>query len=35
MRAVVFPRPQQAGAEGSLHATILLNFFDEVRRRIP
>jgi hypothetical protein len=33
-RAVVFPRPPQ-GAEGSLHATLLLNFFDEVRRRIP
>ena len=35
MRAVVFPRRQQEGAEGLLHATFLLNFFDDVRRRIP
>ena len=34
-RAVVFPRPQEGEAQGSLHATLLLNFFDEVRRRIP
>jgi hypothetical protein len=34
-RAVVFPRPAETRAEGSLHATFLLNFFDEVRRRIP
>ena len=33
-RAVVFPRPA-AQTEGSLHATFLLDFFDEVRRRIP
>ena len=33
-RAVVFPQP--AGqTEGPLHATFVLNFFDEVRRRIP
>jgi serine/threonine-protein kinase len=34
-RAVVFPRPTETRTEGSLHATFLLNFFDEVRRRIP
>jgi hypothetical protein len=34
-RAVVFPPPAAGQAEGSLHATFLLNFFDEVRRRIP
>jgi hypothetical protein len=32
---VIFPRPPTDEAEGSLHATFLLNFFDEVRRRIP
>ena len=34
-RAVVFPRRAAEEAEGSPHATFLLNFFDEVRRRIP
>jgi serine/threonine-protein kinase len=34
-RAVVFPRPEAEQAAGSQHATFLLNFFDEVRRRIP
>jgi serine/threonine-protein kinase len=34
-RAVVFPQPAPGQAEGTLHATFLLNFFDEVRRRIP
>ena len=34
-RAVVFPARASASAQGSLHATFLLNFFDEVRRRIP
>jgi hypothetical protein len=34
-RVVIFPRPAAEQAEGSLHATFLLNFFDEVRRRIP
>jgi len=34
-RAVVFPQPSPAQTEGSLHATFLLNFFDDVRRRIP
>ena len=34
-RVVVFPRPPETQTEGSLHATFLLNFFDEVRRRLP
>lgn len=34
-RAVIFPRPATEQTEGSLHVTFLLNFFDEVRRRIP
>jgi serine/threonine-protein kinase len=34
-RAVVFPMPTETRTEGSLHATFLLNFLDEVRRRIP
>jgi Tol biopolymer transport system component len=34
-RVVMFPRPTETKNEGSLHATFLLNFFDEVRRRIP
>jgi serine/threonine-protein kinase len=33
-RVVMFPRPMEQ-TEGSQHATFLLNFFDEVRRRIP
>jgi serine/threonine-protein kinase len=34
-RVVSYPRPTETRPEGSLHATFLLNFFDEVRRRIP
>jgi serine/threonine-protein kinase len=34
-RAIVFPSPAQGQTSGTLHATFLLNFFDEVRRRIP
>jgi serine/threonine-protein kinase len=34
-RVVIFPRPATEQVEGSLHVTFLLNFFDEVRRRIP
>ena len=34
-RVVVFPRPAQEEGGGSLHVTFLLNFFDEVQRRIP
>ena len=34
-RVVFFARPASDQTVGSLHATFLLNFFDEVRRRIP
>jgi serine/threonine-protein kinase len=35
-RFVVFPAPDPAaGDRGSVHVTFLLNFFDELRRRIP
>ena len=35
-RVVAFPRPTEtASSEGSLHATFLLNFFDELRRQLP
>jgi hypothetical protein len=34
-RVVVIPRPTETPPEGSLHATFLRNFFDEMRRRIP
>jgi serine/threonine-protein kinase len=35
-RFVVFPRPDAAGEQkGSVHVTVLLNFFDELRRRVP
>ena len=34
-RVVIFPPPMADQAQGTLHATFLLNFFDEVRRRIP
>jgi serine/threonine-protein kinase len=34
-RAVIFPRPAAQEGQGNLHTTFLLNFFDEVRRRIP
>jgi serine/threonine-protein kinase len=35
-RFAVFPRPETAEeGKGSLHVTFLLNFFDELRRRIP
>jgi serine/threonine-protein kinase len=33
-RAVVFQRPADVRSEGSLHATFVLNFFDEVQRRL-
>jgi Tol biopolymer transport system component len=35
LRAIVSQRPAAEPVEGSLHATFLLDFFDEVRRRIP
>ena len=34
-RVVVTPRPADTSSKENLHATFLLNFFDEVRRRIP
>ena len=35
-RFVVFRLPESApGAKGSVHVTMLLNFFDELKRRIP
>ena len=35
-RFVVFPARDPAGEEkGSVHVTFLLNFFDELRRRLP
>ncbi len=35
-RFAVFPRPEAAGEQkGSVHVTVLLNFFDELRRRVP
>jgi serine/threonine-protein kinase len=34
-RIVMFPHPIAEQSQGSLHATFLLNFFDEVRRRLP
>ena len=33
---VIFEVPEPApGAKGSVHVTMLLNFFDELKRRIP
>ncbi len=34
-RVVMFPRPTAEQSPGSVHVTFLLNFFDEVRRRVP
>jgi serine/threonine-protein kinase len=35
-RFAVFPRPDASGEQkGSVHVTVLLNFFDELRRRVP
>jgi Tol biopolymer transport system component len=35
-RFAVFPRPDTIGSEkGTVHVTFLLNFFDELRRRLP
>lgn len=34
-RIVMLSRPAETAQEGPLHATFLLNFFDEVRRRVP
>jgi len=35
-RFAVFPRPEATGEQkGPVHVTVLLNFFDELRRRVP
>jgi hypothetical protein len=35
-RFAVFPRSEAtAEQKGSVHVTVLLNFFDELRRRVP
>ena len=34
-RVVMFPIPTAEQPQGSVHVTFLLNFFDEVRRRVP
>ena len=35
-RFAVFPRPDATGEQkGSVHVTVLLNFFDELRRHVP
>jgi hypothetical protein len=34
-RAVAFARPAAMANGDTLHATFLMNFFDEVRRRAP
>jgi Tol biopolymer transport system component len=34
-RVVMFPRPEVKEEMGSVHVTFLLNFFDELRRKVP
>ena len=34
-RFAAFPRPEIAEAKGNLHVSFLLNFFDELHRRLP
>jgi hypothetical protein len=34
-RIVMFPHTIAEQSQGSLHVTFLLNFFDEIRRRVP
>ena len=34
-RVVMFPHPTAEQSQGPVHVTFLLNFFDEVRRRVP
>jgi hypothetical protein len=35
-RFAVIPRAESTGEQkGSVHVTVLLNFFDELRRRVP
>jgi hypothetical protein len=31
----IFPQAQAEERKGNVHVTFLLNFFDEVRRRVP
>ena len=34
-RVVMFPKPKAEDSGANLHATFLVGFFDEVRRRMP
>ena len=34
-RFAVFPRPEMEEPSGNVHVTFMLNFFDELRRRLP
>jgi len=34
-RFVAFPAPETSGEKVNLHATFVLNFFDEMKRRMP
>ncbi|SRR5713101_7371477 len=34
-RFAVFQAPETAESKGTVHVTVLLNFFDELRRRVP
>ena len=34
-RVAMFPQDAAEQQQGSLHVTFLLNFFDELRRRVP
>ena len=34
-RLAVFPRPESEEKQGNVHVTFLLNFFDEVARKVP
>ena len=34
-RAVVFPAVEAGGSDKTVHVTVVLNFFDELRRRVP
>jgi len=34
-RAIVLPIPDRMATRGTAHVTVLLNFFDELRRRLP
>jgi eukaryotic-like serine/threonine-protein kinase len=34
-RVIMFPQPVAEESTGNLHATFLLNFFDELRRKVP